>query len=454
MRMLRQFNPQPNRTQIVRFAVSLVLAALLWGWVTQLQDPYVRVTDRFEGMQIQPGVLPETLLLVSTLPTANVTLEGGRSVIRETQRTEVSVTLDMSSVNGPGTYSVPVFVNSPDVSQKSVEPEELTIQVDERITKVFPLTVQDASEPDVSRKVNNVAPEVSQVTVSGPSSAVDRVSAVILPITVEQQTSDYDELISPFAADTAGQQIMEVEILPSEVRTRVGVQTRGKNVSVIPNITGVPAEGLAVSQRRAVPDTIVVDGPADVLADLLFVNTEPIDVADTTESFSSRVGFTDLPVGVTVIDPVGGTVDVRIALEDTSTSSQTLSSLPVEAIGLGEGLTASFDPPTVSIQVTAPVELLRVMSAADITILVDLTGLEPGKHVLEPEVTVPQGASWLSNDPNAVTVTVAPSGGPQGTPGSLPLAPSPPEGTPQSFVGGARGWRNSHPLEATRHRFL
>lgn len=430
MRVLKQFNPQPNRVQIVRFVVSLILATLLWGWVTQLQDPYIAEDDRFADMEVQPGVLPETLQLVSTLPTADVTLEGSESVIEATQRSEVTVSLDTSSVTGPGTFTVPVIVNSPDVSETSVEPKELTIQIDERVTKVFPLTVRNASEPDVSRQVENVVPEVSQVTVTGPSSAVDRVTAVILPITVGQEVSDYNALVAPYAVDAAGQQIMEVEILPAQVRARVGVQTRGKSVSVIPNITGVPAEGLTITQRRAVPDTIIVDGPPDVLADLLFVNTEPINVADATESFSTRVEFMDLPEGVTVIDPPGGSVDVRVALEDTSTSSQTLSALPVEAIGLGEGLTASFNPPTMSIQVTAPVELLQVMSAEDITIFVDVTGLGTGTHVLQPQVTVPQGAAWLSNEPGVVTVRIdrvgeASAAAPLATPAASPSA-SPP----------------------------
>lgn len=435
MRLLKLFSPRPNRTQGVRFGVSLVLATLLWGWVTQLEDPYVRESDRFEDMQIQPGVLPESLQLVTTLPTADVTLEGSQSLIEDIDRSEVIVSVDTSSVTASGTYTVPVTVNSPNVSGTSVEPDELTIQVDERVTTVFPLTYRDVSEPDASRRLQNAVPEVSQVTITGPSSAVERVSSVVLPITVGQQSSDFDALFSPYAADAAGHQISEVEILPSQIQTRVELRTRGKNVSVIPNIVGVPDEGLTITERRAVPDTIVVDGPANVLDDLLFVNTEPVDVADATESFNTRVGFADLPTGVTVIDPVEGTVDVRIALEDTSTSSQTLTSLPVEAIGLGEGMTVSVVPPTMSIEVTAPVDILQDMSAEDITILVDLTGLQPGTHVVQPEVTVPQGASWISNEPSAVTVTVSTSGETPGTPVSIPPV-APASGTPRSIAPG------------------
>ena len=104
---------------------------------------------------------------------------------------------------------------------------------------------------------------------------------------------------------------------------------------------GVPDEGFAIQQRRAIPDTIIVDGPADVLDDLLFVNTEAVDISGATESVSTVVALTGLPEGVTIVEPASGRVEVRVAIEDTSATTQTLSDLPVQVVGLEEGLTAS-----------------------------------------------------------------------------------------------------------------
>lgn len=425
MTLLRLLRLQPDQIQIIRFVVSFLLATLLWGWVTQLQDPF---TERvYPQVPIETTDLQDTWQVVSTLPETAVTLGDASSVIDEIEESEVSVRVDTSSIDGPGTYQVPLIVDSPQVNERSVEPSDVSIQVDDRVTALFPLTTQNTTEGDQTRSIGDVSPEVSQVTVTGPSSAVDRIESVMLPVSLGQQVEDFDGVFIPYAADANGQPITEVDILPADVRTRVEVQTRGKSVSVIPNTIGTPADGFSIEQRRAIPDVIVVDGPPDVLDALLFVNTEPVDVAGATESFSRRVGLADLPEGVTVIDASGGTIEVRIAINNTTQTSQSLSAVSVELTGLRSGLEAELEPPVISLQVNAPVEILQSMRAEDIKVFLDLTGLEPGTYLLQPQVTMPQGATWLGNEPANVTVRIRPSGSgerlPAGTlPSSTPLA--------------------------------
>lgn len=404
LRLLESANLRPNRTQALRFAVSFALAAMFWGWVTQLQDP---LEDRtIANVPVELGDLPDTLQIVSALPDVMVTLRGPQSRIEPVRIPDMTVEVDTSGITEPGTYRVPLIVDVPNVDDPSVDPEEVTIQVDQRVSEIFPLNVTYTDTTDQTRAVGEIEPGVSQVTVTGPTTAVERVAEVILPVTIDRQSESYDASYMPFAVDGSGQRITEVDILPDTVLTHVEVQTRGKAVSVIPTITGIPAEGYAVQQRRALPDTIVVDGPEEVLNDLLFVNTEPVDVSDATQSISTRVGLADLPDEVTVLEPAGGTVEVRVAIEDTSSSSQTLNDLPIESIGLENGLTATFEPGSVSIQVSAPVDILQAMTPEDISILIDLAGLGPGSYRLAPEVTVPQGASWLSDETGVINVTV------------------------------------------------
>ncbi|MDQ3541940.1 MAG: CdaR family protein, partial [Chloroflexota bacterium] len=366
MTFLRSLRFQPDHIQMIRFVVSFLLATLLWGWVTQLQDPFKE--KEYGPIPIDTTALQDTWQVVSTLPETTVTLGDASSVIDDIDESEISVRVDTDSIDGPGTYQVPLIVDSPQVNERSVEPGEVSIQVEARVTALFPLTNQNTSEGDQTRSISDVAPEVSQVTVSGPSSAVDRIESVVLPVSLGQQVDDFDGIFTPYAADGSGQPITEVDILPAEVRTQVEVQTRGKSVSVIPNTTGIPADGFSIEQRQAIPDVIVVDGPPEVLDALLFVNTEAVDVAGATESFSTRVGLADLPEGVTVIDASGGTIEVRIAITNTTQTSQSLSEVNVEQIGLSPGLSAELNPPLVSVEVNAPVEILQAMRAEDIKV--------------------------------------------------------------------------------------
>lgn len=401
---LDQLNLRPSRTQWIRFGVSLALAILFWGWVTELQDPLTEKT--ISGVPIEVGELPGSLLVVSNLPNATITIEGAQSQVRPISQSDVSVTLDLTGIDSPGEYQAPLVADVPNVNNQSIEPNEVTIQVDERVSENFPLNVTFTNPADQTRTISGIVPSVSQVTVTGPTSAVERVADVILPVTFERQTESFDETYMPFAIDGDGQRVSEVSILPETIPTRVEVETQGKAVSVFPVVTGVPAEGFSVQQRRALPDTIIVDGPAELIDDLLFVNTEPVDVTDANQSISTRVGLADLPEGVTVIEPSDGTIEVRLAIEDISTSSQTLTDLPVEPLGLGEGLTASVERLTISIQVSAPIDILQTMTPEDISIWVDLSGLGPGTYDVAPEVTVPQGATWQTTEPLAITVTI------------------------------------------------
>lgn len=401
---LNQLNLRPSRTQWIRFGVSLALAILFWGWVTELQDPHMEKI--ISGVAIEVSELPDTLQVVTALPAVDVTITGAESQVEPVSQSDISITADLSVVNGPGDYLVPLSANVPNGNDYSIEPGEVSIQVDERISENFPLTPLPTNTSDQTRTVGDIVPDPSQVTVSGPTSAIERVADVILPVAIDRQTESFDETYVPFAVDSEGQRVSEVSILPETILTSVEVETRGKAVSVIPVVTGVPAEGFSVQQRRALPDTIVVDGPLELIDDLLFVNTEPVDVTNANQSISTRVALANLPEGVTVIEPSGGTIEVRLAIEDISTSSQTLTNLPVEPLGLGEGLTASFPRPTISIEVSAPIDILQAMTPEDISIWVNLSSLGPGTYDVAPEVTVPQGATWQTTEPLEINVTI------------------------------------------------
>ncbi|MGN6033146.1 MAG: CdaR family protein [Thermomicrobiales bacterium] len=426
--MLNRFSFRPDTSQIVRFLISLILAVLLWGWVTQLQDPFQ--TREYSNLTIQTGELSDDLQIVNTLATANVIVKGARSDLAEITPSQLTVSLDVSKVNGPGTYLLPLHASGADgVDSLRTEPREVQVVIEQRETKVFPLTVSKAPASGTeSRQIGQVSPSVSQVTVTGPSSFMSRIAQVLLPITISQQSSEFTGTFTPVAVDAQGQAINEVTILPATVTADVQVETRGKSVSVIPRVIGVPAEGYTVQQRTALPETILVDGPQDELDKLLFVNTEPVDISNATSSISQRVGIEDLPAGLTIVDPASGTVEVRVAIEDISGQATEFSSLPVEVIGLGSGLEATVTPTTANVSVLAPRSLLETMTANDIRVRVDVTGLGPGTHVVTPDVTVPQRATWLGNDPGQITVVITRSGE-GGTPVSTPVANASPAAT-------------------------
>lgn len=405
-----------TRIQIVRFLISVILATLLWGWVTQIQDPLQE--REFTSVPVSVTGLADSLTLITTLPNVEVTITGPRSDIQDVRLADIALTMDLSSFDEPGSDRVRIAANTPSgVDVESIGPSEIQVQVEEVITEVYQLVLEDTLPADDPRQIGTVTPTVTQVTVAGPSSAMSRIARVVLPITVTQQTTSFDAAFTPRAIDAGGQTVADVRILPEQIQTSVELRTRGKEISVIPVVTGSPSEGFSVQQKSVVPEVILVDGSEDVLDSLLFVNTEPVNIDGATGSVSQRVAIGDLPEGVTILRPSDGIVELRVAIEDTTNTSQIIPSVPIEVTGLAPGLSAVVEPQVASITIDAPQSQLQSLAVSDISVGISAEGLGPGTFQLQIDVDLPEGVNLVSTDQQIVRVVISTSSAsPESTP--------------------------------------
>lgn len=389
---------------VVRLASSLILAFILWGWVTAREDP--EMTRPFASVPVTVGDLPGNLVVLSAPPTATIRLTGPESVISEIDSTEVSASLDLEDINAPGTYNVRVIVTTPDgVWRKHSIPREVQIQVEESVTKQFRIEPVIEGEPNTNRRVGTIVPEVSDVTVRGPSSVVARIERVVLPIVIGNNVRDFTGSFTPVARDVNGQAVTEVEISPSMMTALVPIQAAGRSVAVFTQIIGTPATGMEVLDRAVIPSTVVIDGPQDLLDSIVFVQTEPVDVTGASTNISRRVGLDDLPEGVQVISPPDGRVEVSVQIGQRGVR-QELPGLHVTVINLDPGLQATIDPSEVTVIVVASSDVLAGLTSSDLIIQVDAAGLEPGEHLVRPTVSLPPNVQWISTNPAEVLLQI------------------------------------------------
>ena len=397
-----------GRSHALRLLTALVLALLTWGWVMQATDPISKTS--YTEVEITQPELENDLVMVTNLPRGSITVEGPESEVAKINRSLLSLRLDTSEVTEAGEYRLPIIVEAPDTSNRiTVDPRTLRVQIDEMTSQEIPIEVEQASSEDSTRVVNDISTEASQVTVSGPSSAVDRVESVVLPVTIDTQVSTFSEYFVPYAVDENGQRVSEVTVLPGQILTRVELQSRGRLVTVIADIQGQPADGYTIQQRTAIPSSILVEGPEEALDNLLFVDTEPVDVSGASQSVSSRVGLTGLPEGVTVVEPISAQVEVRVAIQDSSETTSNLPNLPVNVLNVPAGYNATIVPETIDVTVQGSVSNISSMTPDDITIVVDASGLDAGEHTLPPVVALPSiGVMTSGTNPETVTVILEP----------------------------------------------
>ena len=393
------------RTEVIfRALASLALAFLLWAWVTTQRDP--PETRVFADLTLAEPTLPEPLQIAGELPTVTIEVLGPRSVMDRVSRAGLRPVLDVSQITAPGTYNAEVDVDLPAAARvTNITPSRIALVVDETASRTMHLDVQQAPLEDPTRRVGEIEPAVSEVTVSGPRRLVDNVTRVILPVDIGDRTDDFTVDFVPVALDAAGQPIPEVAILPSRVSTAVEVDQRGRSVPVLVQTIGNPAQGYEIVGSVANPATVLLDGPDEALANILSVVTTPIDIEGATDTVNVRTALQALPEGVRVVNPPDGSV-VGVVQVRRRGVTQLLSDLPVTVTNVPDGFTATVEPASVGVVVFASEDTMASLSGSDMSTSVSAAGLGAGRHQLRPSVTVPPEVQWLRTEPEVVVVTL------------------------------------------------
>lgn len=411
-----QLRQRITRSQLIRFGVSLLLAVLLWGFVTDILDPVESRT--FTELLIEEAELSGTIDVVSSLPRVTVSVSDVESRLASLDRTDVTVSLDVSEVDGAGTFQVPIDITTDgyDFRDVDVSPDTVSIQVEEEVSELLPLTIENQMSAGDVNRITGTTPAVSQVTVRGTQSAVERVARVMLPVSSDGQTTDFTMLFEPAAVSDDGQRVQEVSIEPSQVRTFVEVETQGKTVSVVPQIQGIPAEGFIVQQTIALPSTVIIDGPQEALDAILFIDTQTVDIEGATESTSQTVELKALPDEVVLVEPASNQIEVRISVGTSAATPNLIQGMSVETRNLDDRFQANVDPDEVDLSVSASADILSTLMPGDIDVYVDVAGLEPGVYSIAPEVTLPPDVSAIVVEPESITVLITGNATPEASP--------------------------------------
>ena len=408
-----------TKANLIRMIISLILALILWGWINTIEDP--RRGRTFDNLTVTSQNLSSDLVLTTTVPNASVHLEGPQSAVLPLTPSRIVPLIDLSNITEPGVYTVPIETAEIDeIWTVDVTPSEIQLTVERRVSKKMALQTEIAGEIGSNRQINSITASVSEVTVEGSETAVNLVASVGLPVTVGTQTRTFTENFSPVARDADGAIVDDVVIDPGTVSVTVDISQRGKEVAVVPQFAGLPASGYRVTGQVSNPLTVIVDGPSDWLADVVAVQTEPIDITGATESVRQTVAIVDLPPGASVITPSDGQVNVQISIVADGVRQEFLG-LQVVATNAG-AFNVLIEPSQIDVTLFGTASALAQLTSSDILVRVDVTGLGPGVYQLTPEVSLPQGVTWVASNPTVVSVTItgpAASGStPEGTPSS------------------------------------
>ena len=244
------------------------------------------------------------------------------------------------------------------------------------------------------------APTVVDVRVRGSSGALSRVAAGELVAVLDLRAARAGQrLFHLTGADVRAPFGIEVvQIAPSNVSIRFEPSAI-KQVPVVPEVEGDPADGYVVGTVTADPATVEVVGPATAVARLTRAITEPVSVAGASANVteSVNIGVPDSLIRLQSPESARVVVEVNAQSEEWA-----VVSVPVR---VRNGESATVAPTHVTVHVRGPREA-RSLGADAFDASIDIGGLGAGQFQLGVRVVPPPRVAVVRVDPADVRIRI------------------------------------------------
>jgi len=406
--------------------LALFLGIVIWAVAINSENPLVVRTFPeqipVDLLNLPPGLVPLTGEGESVRLQVRAPRQWWNQVERSSRRARVSkfrAWVDLSGLSA-GLYDLDVNVEKAAQADREVRilattPEKIPVRLDRIEEQEMSVEVEIIDRSSVPTSYEIQAPRVEPpvVRLRGPSSRLDQVDRVVARVQVNGARAPVQVEAPLVLVDRQGELVpvgsrsVDVQLDPRQVVVTVPIQQRQgyRELIVRPVIVGEPAPGYWVSDIDVLPQTISVVGLPTAIDNLSpIVETEPIDVTDLTAGTLIRDVEVLLPDNVS---PLQGNrlVQVRIVVEALKSSAQ-VAVRPTWS-GLSAGLAVEqITPQQVDVIVEGPVNELEELQPSDIFAVLDLTGLQPGTHLVRPRVSVPGSLTVASVLPQQVEVVI------------------------------------------------
>jgi YbbR domain-containing protein len=377
------------------------LATVLYGGLVVSQS-----TETLPGLAVQievTGYPPESFLLTTIDPVTEIRYFAPSGIRPIPSDFEASI--DISGVQpGSGPQRVPVNVVSIDdrITVVGVQPDRVTVELDRLGTKMIDVVVEHDQAPE-GLELGEIAVQPSRVEVAGPASVIERVVTARASVIIQPSGIDVDQDINLVPIDELGEAVGQVDVEPRAAHVTIPVfsDRESRTLPVNPVISGEPAAGFEVAAVTVEPLTILVEGDADQLAELVRVDTALIPLAGVSSDRVVTVEL-DLPTGVLAV----GDDLVNVSIELRPVTATRTFSAGVRLIGAGRGLSYSVDVDRLLVTIGGSVADLDRLSGSALVADLDVSGLEPGTETVPVTFQLPTGATLVSSTPSSVTVII------------------------------------------------
>lgn len=396
--------------------LAALFAIILWLVVVNIDDP--KISQRFSAsvMIENADYLTEQGKYYEVLDDTNTivfTVTAKRSYIEKLSNTDFKAVANMENAaidKESGRGKVPIEVTALRYSTLvtiSKATQNLEIALDNLAQEQFMIGVETTGTLTDGCALGDVTVSPNLLRVSGPESVVGMIDHVTANIDVTNMTTDVVASVIPTLYDSEGNVIDKNKLTLNMTTVTVTVRILDiKDVSLIFDVTGTPADGYAYMDMEYEPETISIKGTAAALNNVTAVHIpgSALNISGARDDITQVIDVTEyLPDNVTISDQSQSKVTVTVHIAQLATRSFNIFPSSVEVLHLPEGYHLSFGNSVIRVNISGVEEDLEALDADSIVASIDAGSLTPGTHEVELALELPGD---LHHEPVRVTVIV------------------------------------------------
>ncbi|MDF2941399.1 MAG: hypothetical protein K0S01_257 [Herbinix sp.] len=367
--------------------LSIILAAILWLVITNVDDP-VKTKD-FTNVTVD--ILNESA--ITSLDQVYEVIEGGtidftvaarRSIADNLSTSDFKVTADFAKLSD--VYAVTINISCPryadDVTVTDGLYQVMKVNLEDLDEKHFKVNVVQKGEPAegyyVAEKTANTI-----LRVSGPKSKIERIKEIIAEVDVTDISGTFRTTEEPKALDEEGNEIDASNLTFSEHTVTINIEVyKTKTINLQIAATGEPAPGYVMTNIEYEPKTIEVAGERDALDNISSLSiTEKIN--GENKNIEKEINLQEqLGEGIILVGE-NQTAAINITIEKAETKELTIWPGDIKINSLDTSLTLAYmTTGPISIKVIGPANEIADVTRTTLKPYINLANYSSGTYAM------------------------------------------------------------------------
>lgn len=400
--------------------LSLGIAVLLWLYVTMSVMPNTSTTLSGVPVDFDYDSAKYTTLGLDIVNepsyTVDLSLSGDGSVLGAARASDFVVYPDYSSVKGAGsqTLNLNVKIINPDLENRvtaTIERGRRTVDVvfDTILTKTLPVTVETSGlHIAEGYSLNKVSSSPSEITITGPSTEVSQVTAVVAPLSMEGELSESQLVQVPLEMRNANGKTLDLPYTTMEddiVDVTVSVYKQVE-LPLVVNFINVPSYfDVNTLQYSLSQETLLVSGPERVVNNLTELSVGSFDLSTFSLDKDYQMNV-ELPDGIVSNENVSS---VTLSFDTTGMSERSFNVSQISVINVPANYQVEVTTKRLNnVVLVGPEEDLEQLSAGSIEARINAEDLQVavGTQTVAVQIQVPSNPRVFAIGTYTVTCNI------------------------------------------------